>query len=174
MSVPPPYPASGPQSNQNAGPPPKNKLSGCALAAIILAVCGVGGIAVIAILAAIALPQYNDYITRTKIAGAELAASEVKVFISSYRDATGVCPDASALAAQAPTSLPITTSGGPEGRAVVVWAAAADNMCAFDLRFEGVGPAADGKTIQFNLGKDGEWDCRGGDLPAHMRLQKCR
>ena len=70
MNMPPPLPASPPPAVSPQAPPPRKGLSGCAIALIIGAVVGVFGIAIIGILAAIAVPQYQEYVVRSRIMGA--------------------------------------------------------------------------------------------------------
>jgi type IV pilus assembly protein PilA len=49
-------------------------------------------VAIIAILAAIAIPQYQDYITRSQFAEGPTIADGLKTPISEYQNQTGACP----------------------------------------------------------------------------------
>lgn len=93
--LPPQIPA-GPYASQ---PPPaqpvavpQKSLSGCAIAGIVAAVLGVGGLVLIAILAAIALPAYQDYTHRAKASAAYVALAPIKTQVEEFVAANGQCP----------------------------------------------------------------------------------
>jgi type IV pilus assembly protein PilA len=173
MSMPPP-------PTHNASPasqPPKKGLSGCAIAAIILAVVGVFGIALVGILAAIAIPQYQEYVNRTRVVQAMTATVELQGTIDTAYGETGRCPTASELGITSERSILRLADAGQSAAismARLEFMPAEGGSCAYQLRFQGRNTAADGKTLRFVRSGAGAWDCRGGDLPAQMRPTECR
>lgn len=150
-----------------AAPPPKKGLSGCALAAIIGAALVVIGIPVIAILAAIAIPQYQEYVVRSKVQAAYVQAVALQAAVDSHRQQTGECPDNAALGLDADTDR-----FGPEVASVQIGAVESGN-CAYELTFGGTSPYIAGKTLLFESTTDG-WSCKGGTLSPNHRPLPCR
>ncbi|PJK09345.1 hypothetical protein CO614_06965 [Lysobacteraceae bacterium NML120232] len=70
-------------------PPKKN---GCLIAAIVLAVLGVIAIPVMGILAAIALPAYQDYTLRAKVAAVNGTLETYKQTVAAFHAEHGRCP----------------------------------------------------------------------------------
>ena len=68
---------------------PKKGMSGCLIALIVAAALSVP---VIAILAAIAIPQYQQYVVRSKVVAALAAAAPVRAAIEGHADANTACP----------------------------------------------------------------------------------
>lgn len=88
--LPPPLPQRPmPSSPRVAAPPPKSGMSGCLIALIIIAVLAIPGVA---ILAAIALPAYQDYTKRAKVAGVLPAAEPHKSAVATYLSSERACP----------------------------------------------------------------------------------
>lgn len=167
MSAPPPLPHAA---------PPKRGLSGCALIAVILVGVGAVSIPVIGILAAIAIPQYQDYVVRSRVAQGLVAAQDLQRTMDRYRAEHGVCPDAQALGMTDGATVRLSSSG--KGEAAFVLDAATPSSpdataCGFEMRFADVSPAADGKTLRFVSGAQ-TWDCRGGTLDIRYRPAPCR
>ncbi len=164
MSSPPPVPS--------AAIPPKRGLSGCAIAAII----GVGAcvvmIPVVGILAAIAIPQYQEYVVRTKVMEGIHGARAVLPSIEQHKDQAGACPDNTAIG----------VGDGRDGRfgryvtAVTLGtsAEAPEGACQIELRFDALGPANEAaSTLIYRQSTDG-WDCTGGTLLERYRPNECR
>ncbi len=185
MSIPPPLPPGQSRSDQMAdafahraapqsAPPQKPGMSGCAIAAIIGAVVLVFGVFIAAILAAIAIPAYNDYLLRSKVAAAELHASSRQAAIELHRLDAGECPDNAALGLDDPDVLRLSLKGAdlPEQSMVRV-GGNANGRCTIELTFANVDPQLDGKTVIFESGDNG-WDCSGGTVPAKYRSPRCR
>ena len=167
MSAPPPLPHAA---------PPKRGLSGCALIAVILVGVGVVSIPVIGILAAIAIPQYQDYVVRSRVGQGLVAAQDLQRTMDRYRAEHGVCPDAQALGMTDGATVRLSSSG--KGEAAFVLDAATPGSpdattCGFEMRFADVSPAADGKTLRF-VSDAQTWDCRGGTLDIRYRPAPCR
>jgi type IV pilus assembly protein PilA len=146
-------------------------MSGCALAAIIGAVVGFFGIVVIGILAAIALPAYQQYVVRSQITQAYLAASQWQFPIDEFRDEHQACPDNAALGLAPDESLALGTEGGR--RADVRLGETAPGVCAITLTFRGLPTTPEGGTLILES-NDGAWTCSGGTLPANHRPIACR
>ncbi|HYM85564.1 MAG TPA: pilin [Pseudoxanthomonas sp.] len=89
VPLPPPLPTRPVFAPQTVSAPPKSGLSGCMIALIVVAVLAVP---MIAILAAIALPAYNDYTLRAKVASALPVAEQHKLAVSSHLARERVCP----------------------------------------------------------------------------------
>ena len=88
--LPPPLPARPALGNPRAAaPPPKSGMSGCLIAAIIIAVLAIPAIA---ILAAITLPAYQDYTKRAKVASVLPAAEPYKSAVTTYLANEQACP----------------------------------------------------------------------------------
>ncbi|WP_425510488.1 pilin [Xanthomonas hawaiiensis] len=88
--LPPPLQAAAP-----AGPaaaPPRSGLSGCAIMAIVGAVAGVLLVAFLGIGAAIALPAYQDYMARAKVAQALGTLAPLKDQIGAFTAQEHRCP----------------------------------------------------------------------------------
>ena len=87
--LPPPLPAGPVRAPQTTAPPPKSGLSGCMIALIVVAVLAVP---TIGILAAIALPAYQQYVVRAKVASALPVAEPLKPAVSSHLARKQDCP----------------------------------------------------------------------------------
>lgn len=173
-ALPPPLPAHGvlPGQPARAMPPvrpaaAKQGMSGCLIA---LLVCAVVAIPMVGILAAIALPAYNDYVQRAKVAEAMASVAPLERTVAEYHAREGGCPDNDSSDI-APLVAQLTQS--PRVGAVRV-GTLEGGRCAFEITLRGLG-AQDGKTILFEANDDAsQWDCSGGDLPARYRPLQCR
>lgn len=185
MSIPPPLPPGQSRSEQMvaafadrgalppSAPPPKQGLSGCAIAAIIGSVLLVFGVFLAAMLAAIAFPAYNDYLLRSKIATAEYYARGLQDSIDVHRDGSGACPDNAAIGLADDEVFALHADGSAPAQAAVQVGENADGRCAIALTFANLNPAIDGKTMLFESGDNG-WDCSGGTLESKYRSPRCR
>lgn len=68
------------------------KKNGCLLAALVIGGGGIVLVAILGILAAIALPAYQDYIIRSKLAQALSEGRGLVVAVEEYYQSTGRCP----------------------------------------------------------------------------------
>jgi type IV pilus assembly protein PilA len=172
MSTPPPLRTDFP--HPSSALPPKKGLSGCAIAAIIVVGVCVVMIPILAILAAIAIPQYQDYVVRTRIVQAYNAATDLQNTIALHRNQHGACPDAQALGMADAAKVKLSPSSPAEAVFVLDPPPSDDTAgCAFEMGFSGLSPSADGKTIRFVSGENG-WDCREGTLDVRFRPAQCR
>lgn len=162
-----PYPG-GHAAFEHPGPPPKRGLSGCAIAAIVVAALAVP---VLAILAAIAIPAYNDYTIRAKTtAGLVGAAPAMQRAVAEFAAQHGRCPGNDDFA---PLVRQFATVARP---ATVRFGALANGHCAFEFTLRG-NAAVEGRTWLHEAHRDGDllrWDCSGGDLPDRYRPPACR
>lgn len=158
-----------------SAPPPKQGMSGCAIAAIIGAVVMVFGVFAIGILAAIAVPAYNDYLLRSKVAVAEVYVRELQGSIELHRLDTGECPDDNAaMGLDDPDVFEIGRSDAAlTGQGMVRLEKMPTGQCVIELTFAKVDPKVDGKTMVFVSG-DNHWDCRSGTVPSEYRSPQCR
>lgn len=185
MSIPPPLPPGQSRSDRMAdafahrgappsAPPQKPGMSGCAIVAIIGAVALVFGVFIAGILAAIAIPAYNDYLLRSKVAAAELRVSDLQASIELHRLDAGECPDNAAIGLEDPDVFELGRNGADlSGQGVVRIGGNADGRCTIELTFANADPQLDGKTALFESGDSG-WDCSGGTVPAKYRSPRCR
>lgn len=173
MHMPPPLPASPPPAMPPQAPPPRQGLSGCVIALIIGAVVGVFGIFVIGILAAIAVPQYQEYVVRSKIAGAYATVQGLQPQVDAWQGANGACPGNADVGEAEDATLPLGTSDNAKGQAHLTVGNLDSGECAMELRFEGLGPAVDGKTL-VAVSDKGRWRCDAGTLEARYLPPSCR
>lgn len=177
-ATPPPLPPS-PHSQV---PPPKRGMSGCM---IVLIVCGALAVPAIGILAAIALPQYQRYVERSKAAQAQAQASTPELRTRTLR--------ASALAQSLRTEMEeVYASNGhcpSEGDidldargvqsdpdiASITFGESGDGRCNLEFVLKGH-PALDGRRIVWErnpIGGMAEWRCT-SDLDELYRPNGCR
>ena len=173
MNMPPPLPVSPPPAVPTQAPPPRNGLSGCAIALIIAAVVGVLGIAIIGILAAIAVPQYQDYVVRTKVVLGYATVQGLQPQIDAWREANAACPGNADVGQAEDATLPLGRSNNAGGQARLTVGNLDSGECAIELRFEGVGPTVDGKTLVAVSDKGG-WRCDAGTLEDRYLPLPCR
>lgn len=172
LPAPSPAPSPAPRAREFAttpAPAPRRGLGGCAIAAIVLAVVAVP---MLGILAAIALPTYQDYTVRAKVAAALAEVPALKAAVLDHRQRTGAC-------AQEASGSGAPTPRAADGTALetVRFGRLPDGRCAFELTLGGIGPQADGLTVLYAAPAPdaGErWDCSGGTLPARYRPGPCR
>lgn len=123
-------------------------------------------IAIIGILAAIALPAYQDYTVRTKVAEVMLAASSARTSVSEYAADKGVLPPAGfAIAAQASKYVTSVAYTKPAADAVITATA------------RGINAAVNGQTITLTgtIGASAQvdWVCA-GSIPPEFRPSSCK
>lgn len=161
---------------------PKRGLSGCAIAAIVLVGLAVLAVPVLGILAAIAIPQYQEYVQRSKVQQAVIGARALLPAIEAYALQNGACPDNAALG----------VGQGGDGRfgpnvGTVAIGADSEGACSVELGFVGLSPGAVSAeipagapsmeqsmpTLLYRKAGDG-WDCTGGSLIERYRPNECR
>lgn len=171
-AVPPPLPPPGPvpASMARTAAPKPQRMSGCLIA---LLVCAGLAVPMVGILAAIAIPAYQDYVIRAKVAQTIAQAAPLQAAVASHMETHRACPDRTD-ATLAGTLAELER--GPHVQSVRV-GTLQDGACAVELTLRGIGAQADGKTLLFATTGSGDplqWDCTGGDLPGRHRPAPCR
>lgn len=156
-----PSPAGLPPGYAMRAAPPRQRMSGCLVALIV---AGVLAVPAIGILAAIALPAYQDYSLRAKVAqqvDARAPALQSAV-LAAMAAHGGRCPSSATDAGVA--EAPGLDFGSVDGR------------CAFRLTLHNVPTRIDGRSVVFVAPATAgdAWDCTGGDLPSKYRSPRCR
>ncbi|KRB11493.1 pilin [Lysobacter sp. Root690] len=135
-----------------AAPPPRKGLSGCVIVLIVLAVLA---IPVIGILAAIALPAYQDYTHRAKVAQAMVAASSLKVSVAEYVLSNDSCPANNSEGFQPSEDYADTYIAR-----IRIGQFTENGSCAMQIELRGIGAAIDGKhLVQSYDPASGSWTC---------------
>lgn len=170
MTLPPPMPPSAPPPAPVV--PPRKGMSGCAIAAIVGAVLVVVAIPVIAILAAIAIPQYQDYIVRTRVTAGYVHVNALQTQVDAWRRDHDDCPGNTDLGLPEDDRVPLGRSDAP-ATGVVTVGSLDSGECAIEMRLEGVNPGVDGKTL-VAVSDGTTWRCDAGTLQAQHLPLICR
>ncbi|KWS06058.1 Type IV pilin PilA [Lysobacter capsici AZ78] len=135
-----------------AAPPPRKGLSGCVIVLIVLAVLA---IPVLGILAAIALPAYQDYTFRAKVAQAMAVAGSHKVSVAEYVQSNEACPGNDSEGFQPAADYADTYIAG-----ISFGHLTENGQCAIQVELRGIGARIDGKHIvQSYDPSSGGWSC---------------
>ena len=154
-SMPPPLPPMASPALPTAGQggaPPRAGLSGCMIMLIVAAVLLVPGTA---ILAAIALPAYQDYTLRSRIASVVSASAPLKARVASHLAQHGRCPTNEDPGFGPPESL-------AQGNiASATLGEFESNLCGLELTVGGTGKdRVDDKALWLEYQPvDGSWQC---------------
>jgi type IV pilus assembly protein PilA len=163
--LPPPSPAFSPAANVSGTT--RSGLSGCMIALIVVSVLAVP---VVAILAAIAIPAYQDYVVRAKVAVMMAANDPLKAKVAEYREQHQVCPSNKDLGVR---EGDVTSESGR----VIVSATVGtfDNGgCGIELRTISGSPALDGKAVWLEHDIDTDtWQCS-SEVENRYLPQACR
>ena len=152
-------PALAPAGALPAAPPAPSpatgdkKNNGCLLPVVILVGAGVALVAVLGIVAAIALPAYQDYITRSKVASALFEADVAKVQVEEFLAQQGRCPNAGDEIGLAPASA--------EALAALELVSLGEGRCVIELTLAPLAGAASLEDARIYLSRDegGGWTC---------------
>ncbi len=150
----------------NEGIPAGPTESGGGAAVAVLAVLGVFiTVAVIGILAAIALPAYQDYITRAKVSEALIEVEPIQTRVGQYYFDNGALPETNAAAAlEAPFYI-------GEGNTVNLTPNGINITFGAKLR------AIESDTLVLSpvfISSELSWDCTGGSLDNRYRPTACK
>ena len=124
------------------------------------------GITTIEILAAIAIPAYQDYTIRAKVAGAEAAVRGVQGAVEQYVINEGAYPGSNA-------DVDLTENTGNDGSVSIL----VQEGGVIILTFWSKSFTLAGKTVIFTPVIENNtlsWDCRGGTLTHKYRSRECR
>lgn len=136
-------------------------------------------VAIIGILAAIAIPQYQNYVARAQVTEAVSLMSGGKTALEEYIANNGSFPDGT-TAGQSLADLGITPNGGS-----YVGSIAIDNGSNTDsagrltatMKASGVAAEIQSLTVSLTRGTDGSWTCSPGAasaIPVQFLPTSCR
>lgn len=172
MSMPPPMPGA-PVSPGAA--PPRRRMSGCAIVAIAGAAMAVLAIPAIGILAAIALPAYQDYVTRSKVQVGYIRAQALETEIDRFREAQDRCPYGVDIGLDSRGIIELGgIRDGVPSQAFAGIESAEGGGCTLSMRFEGVGLPSGQNSLLFERDGSGVWRCTGGTMANKARPPACR
>ena len=125
-------------------------------------------VAIIGILAAIAVPQYQNYIYRARVTEGLSLAAQMKLGVADYYANNGGLPDAAASMGLTDVTMPASSGGG-----VNTISMGAVGVITIQFRTN-VAPAGQNEiTLTPNTGQTGiSWIC-GGNLPTNLRPSNC-
>jgi Zn-dependent protease with chaperone function len=161
------------EANPPLAPDPRRHF-GAWLLAFFVPRAGIGGsgagaimmVVIIGVLAAIAIPAYQDYTARAKVAGALNDFDRVKQAAAPWVEEHGAYPESFEQ-----IGVPEAATDNDTGTIVIV-----EN--GFELTLRSPMKVLDGKTIIYSAyrGKDHKiaWDCSRGTLEPKFRPVKCR
>jgi len=172
VSVPPLPP---PLQQQPAVPPgtpapaARPGLSGCAVAGIIAAATLVALLVIGGILAAIAIPAYQEYLLRSKVAGVRVQLAPLKAGIPAYVQDHGRCPVNGDDGFGAPRSY---AGGNVEAVRIGRFA---EGHCGLEARLQAPGqPLLDGKRLWLDYDSQASaWKCS-SDMAGKYLPDDCR
>lgn len=148
-------------------PAPAKKNNGCLIAAAVVVGGGLFLIMVLGIVAAIALPAYQDYVNRSKLAAVRVEGQAAKRAIEQFKANTDRCPrDAGELQLAAPTT---------PGLEALEVGSLDDGRCAVELTLGEIGtrPSTAGGRLLMALEEDGTWSCSAEGIPQKMLPTDC-
>lgn len=133
----------------------------------LIVVAVIGGVAMIGILAAIALPAYQDYTMRAKVAEVLSALEPTKKSISDFARENSELPEFLTDIDNRPQLNHLSIEP-------VEWKGQKHLVLTFT---KSASPMLDGETLIFSAHLNGSqinWDCSGGTLASKYRPTKCR
>lgn len=125
-----------------------------------------GSAFVIGIMAAVAIPAYQDYTARARVAEAMAAVAPVRKAVENYFEENQAFPESNA---------DLALSDESDSRVVELITVSNGGVVTLSLHSEDT--RLQGKTIEFVPEEDDgyfEWDCTGGTLAARHRPSTCR
>ena len=163
--APPMPPAGGPPPAPMQTPValPRKGLSGCAIFAIIGGALLLVLVPIGAILAAIALPAYNDYVIRGKVAEAAIAVQMLKPQVETFAADEGRCPTS------ADTGFPEPDGLQAQGISSLQLGRFDSGNCGIEATL-GVGKSAvDGDLLWLEYDADAaHWECSGASADKYL------
>lgn len=145
----------------------KRELGGCLVAIVVAGILMIL-LFIAGILAAIALPAYQDYLQRAKVAQAAAEVAPLRLLVTDFRDAEGTCPfngDGGIGPEDSPAGIYATKITAGEFD---------DGSCGIELELGNTGHAGlDGGRIWWQLGADGAWTCS-SDVDDRWLAAECR
>jgi type IV pilus assembly protein PilA len=126
-------------------------------------------IAIIAILAAIALPAYQDYVVRSRVSEAMVAADAAKTVVAENASNLKACNSGWTAPAATGNVASVAIDGGTGVITATTTTAAGGGTIIFTP--DAGGALACGTALPADRM---EWDCTGGTLAAKYRPSECR
>jgi len=135
-------------------------------------------VAIIGILASVAVPQYQDYVARTKVSDPLKQMDSVKTMLADFYSDFGTMPDATtAGAGKEEIDAAVLGLTGSDYVATAVYAAPTTDTATFTITFANAGSSVNTTTQIFAFDGTGPtftMDCTGGTLPVKFRSSACR
>ena len=123
-------------------------------------------VAIIGILAAIAIPQYQDYVARSQVSEAVQLMGGAKTAVEEYVSQEGAFPDGT-TAGQTANDLGIKESGSYVASMAFTAGASGAGLITVTMNASGVSSEITSRTVSFQRASDGEWTCvRGATNPV--------
>ena len=130
-------------------------------------------VAIIGILAAIAIPQYQEYTVRSRVTEGLTLASMVKTAVAETYQTNNAFPDTNAsagvdtnVASKYVASVKVGSDGGASAGVITVTFNASATGVASGENTITFAPTASGSAI--------DWNCKGGSVVAKFRPSNCR
>ena len=143
-------------------------VSGCLIALLLVPIAG---LFLIGILAAIAIPQFQDYSARAQTSEGVAIANGLKTQVEAAYLELNRCPTNADSGFQ-----PAEDYAGNHLESATI-SESAPNRCMIEIRFGGAGAEHRliGQTLVFEANTDDwAWECRGGTVPERLRPPACR
>lgn len=162
--------AGGPYAGPGTLPlqPQKKGLSGCAISAIVAAAALLVLVPICAILAAIALPAYNDYTIRAKVAQSAAALAPLKVQVEEFASSNGRCPTS------ADPDFPAAGDYAAQGVSSVQLGQFENQHCGIEATLAPGKPQVDGDLLWLEFDPAAaRWECSGETEDKYLPVD-CR
>ncbi|MEQ6888268.1 pilin [Halomonas sp. CS7] len=131
-------------------------------------------VAIIGILAAIAIPRYQDYVTRSHVSEGLNLASSAKIAVAEFYDSNGGTFPAGADDAARNAAAGLAAPTEITGNAVTSVGISSD-AGVITILYETPGPNGQNITmVPTDENGSLSWDCTGGDVPDTARPSNCR
>ncbi len=135
-------------------------------------------VAIIGILASVAVPQYQDYVARSKVTDPITQASGIKLMMADFYSDFSIMPKAGAgEQGEIEVAAAIAGMDASAYATGTTYTRTSDDIAFFTTTFEAAGTNVTGKTMIFSFDGTGptfKLDCTGGDLAAKFRSSACR
>lgn len=135
-------------------------------------------VAIIGILAAIAIPQYQNYIARSQFSESQIMLSGVKSAVQEKVDqgknyAASVAPAADGTGGTNPLGANLVGKYGDVSYAIYTSGTTTDAKALYTFKSTGVSKKLEGKTVLFNyVIATGTWSCT-SNAPAEVISGEC-
>ncbi|KAF1015002.1 MAG: Fimbrial protein [Stenotrophomonas maltophilia] len=125
-------------------------------------------VAVAGLLAAIAMPAYHDYTTRSKVTGAVAALVPLKLQVEEFAEQNGRCPSAN------DAGFPAAHAFAGDGLSSVNIGRFEVGTCGIEASLSVPGQPIDGDLLWLEYDRDsGRWQC-GGESPDKVLPTPCQ